>query len=82
MVKQLERIERLHNLIRLKATGPAKECAQRLKISERQLFRILEDMKNLGAPIDYDKARGSYYYINQVKWRFGFKAKKEVRENG
>jgi len=77
MIRQIERIERLHNLIRLKATGTVRECAQSLQISERQLFRMLEEMKDLGAPIDYDKNRGSYYYTDPVKWRFGFKPKKD-----
>lgn len=75
MLKQKERIERLHQLIRLNATGTPKECAQKLGISERQLYNIIELMKELGAPIIYSMQAGAYQYIYEVDWSFGFTKK-------
>jgi hypothetical protein len=75
MLKQIQRIERLHQLIRLKATGPHKECALKLAISERQVYNIIEIMKELGAPIYYNNAIGSYCYDHEVKCAFGFHMK-------
>ena len=72
MVKQLQRIDRLHNLIRLKATSSPKECAKKLNVSERQLYRLIDIMKALGAPIYYDLYTNSYCYEHEVKWSFGF----------
>lgn len=75
MVKQIQRIERLHQLIKLKATGPPKKCAERLEISERQLYNTLELMKELGAPVYFDSALCSYSYEHEVVCSFGFLAK-------
>ncbi len=75
MLKQIQRIERLHQLIRLKATGNAKECANKLGISERQLYNTLELMKYLGAPIYFDISQQSYCYEYDVQWHYGFSKK-------
>ena len=75
MLKQIQRVERLHHLIKLKATGSPKECAEKLKISERQLYNTLDLMKALGAPIYYDIALGSYSYEREVVCSFGFLVK-------
>ncbi|WP_339694692.1 hypothetical protein [uncultured Roseivirga sp.] len=73
MIKQLQRIERLHGLIRLKATGNPKECARKLKISERQLYRLIDLMKELNAPVYYNIFVNSYCYEHEVEWTYGFK---------
>ena len=72
MLKQTQRIERLHHLIRRNATGTPKDCAKRLDISERQLYNTIELMKELGAPIIYNFQLGSYTYKHDVEWFLGF----------
>lgn len=80
MLKQIQRIERLHQLLKLKATGSPKDCAGKLEISERQLYNTLELMKALGAPIYYDIANGSYCYEYEVECMFCFPVKPNVNE--
>ncbi len=75
MLKQIQRIERLHQLIKLRATGSPKDCALRLNISERQFYNILELMKDLDAPIEYDSTFCSYFYTYEVEFVFGFSVK-------
>ncbi|MFT7156055.1 MAG: putative DNA-binding transcriptional regulator YafY [Parvicella sp.] len=75
MLKQIQRIERLHQLLRLKATGSPKECALKLDISERQLYNTLEQMKVLGAPIYFDSGARSYAYEYETACSFGFTTK-------
>jgi predicted DNA-binding transcriptional regulator YafY len=58
---QLERIDRL---IRLKATGTPGKLAQKLNVSERTLYNRLEDLKDLGAQIEYCKDNQSFRYKN------------------
>jgi len=58
----LEQLNRLHTLIKRKATGSAEDCAGRLSISRTSFFRLLNDLKNLGAPIVFNKFRNSYGY--------------------
>lgn len=72
MLKQAERIQRIHELIKRRATGTPKELASRLGISERQLYNLLDLMKELGAPIMYSINLCSYYYEQEVAWSIGF----------
>lgn len=65
-------IERIDQLIRLKATGTPSSLAERLNISEASLFRIINEMKELDAPISYCIASQSYFYETPVSFRFGF----------
>lgn len=55
-------IHRVHELIRRKVTGTPKDLAARLEINERQWYRLLNDMKDMGLPVIYCKDRKSYYY--------------------
>ena len=64
LFKYLERINRMNDLITMKATGNPDEFSQRLNISRRQLYNDLEMLREIGAEIKYDKYRGSYYYGN------------------
>lgn len=80
MIKQIQRIERLHQLIKRKATGAPKVCAEMLEISERQLYNTLGLMKELGAPIYFDIVKGSYCYEHKVECSFGFFEMNTVKE--
>lgn len=66
------RLERIDYLIRSKSTGTPDELARRLEISERTLYAFIHEMRAMGAPIGYSKARRSYYYLKEGKFGFGF----------
>jgi DNA-binding IclR family transcriptional regulator len=68
--EQLNLLERVHQLVRLKATGAPKDLAHRLGLSESTLYRLLDEMKSMGFPITYDKARQSYCYEKEVRFSF------------
>jgi len=73
LYKYLNRIERLDALIRRKSTGPPKELACKLNISERWLYKLLEELKEeLNCPIAYDQRRQSYVYEEEGRMFFGF----------
>lgn len=61
-LKYINRIERLHLLVKRKATGTPKELARRLEVSEASVYEYIKTMKELGAPITYDLYRKSYVY--------------------
>ena len=77
MLKQAERIQRIHELIKRRATGSPLELASRLGISKRQLHNLLDLMKQMGAPIVYSTALCSYHYKYEVAWNMGFSSLKE-----
>ncbi|WP_103071661.1 hypothetical protein [Aquimarina sediminis] len=72
IIRQIEIIERMDQLIRLQATGSPAKFASRLGISKTKLYRIIDTMKKLNAPIKYDIAIQSFVYAEDVGFKFGF----------
>jgi hypothetical protein len=70
LLEKLKLFNRLHGLISRKATGTPEALAARLDISERKLYRMLEEMKNFGFPIQYCSERQSYCYGKTVRFSF------------
>ncbi len=76
-IENIERIQRIDQLIRLQATGTPKELASRLGISKGRLYRIINTMKALNAPIQYSISLQSYIYEEEVDFRIGFYIEKK-----
>ena len=72
ITKQINLIERIDQLVRLQATGSPVELAIRLNISRAKLYRIIEIMKELNAPIAFDFAVQSFVYEEEVGFQCGF----------
>lgn len=72
LLQQIELIERIDQLIRIKATGTPKFLAERLDISEASLYRLIETIKEMGAPIEFSIRYQSYIYLNEVNFMCGF----------
>lgn len=79
LLETLERIERIDQLIRLKATGSPKELASRLEISERSVYNLIDTMKAMGAVIYYCTKRRSYCYDGELQFFYGFDKKERKR---
>tara|TARA_R110001583_G_scaffold92206_1_gene234568 strand:+ start:2983 stop:3297 length:315 start_codon:yes stop_codon:yes gene_type:complete len=61
-IKQLERLRKAHRLIQQECTGTPFEFAVKLNISEREIFRVIEYLKELDADIFFSRSLNSYYY--------------------
>lgn len=72
LIEKLQLIERIDGLIRRKATGPPKELASRLNVSERTIYNIIDQMKIMGAPIKYCSSSSNYRYDSPVSFSFRF----------
>ena len=72
ITKIKERVDKLDYLVRHKMTGTPKELAQKLNISKRQLFNILNELKALNMHIVYNTEEENYYYANKGKIEFSF----------
>lgn len=66
------RLERLDNLIRIKATGPPKILSRKMGVSERTIYKYIEILESLGAPVAYSKIKESYVYENDGYFNFRF----------
>lgn len=70
----ISRIKRLDDLIRRKSTGTPKELAEKLNISERWLYVLLEELREeFDCPIVYDRTKRSYKYSKNGRMMLGFK---------
>lgn len=79
IIKHITLIQRIDRLIRLQATGSPIDLANRLEISKTKLYRILDIMKQLKAPIVYDFNLQSFVYDKEVGFAIGFFDKEQVR---
>lgn len=72
IIEKNQLIERVHLLIKRKGTGTPEELASRLNVSRATVFRIIETMKEMGAPITYDFKQANYSYEFEVDFYTGF----------
>ena len=63
-INTMENLVRLHKLIRLQRTGKQQDLAQEMRMSLRGIQNYLNSLRELGAKINFDKARNTYYYEN------------------
>lgn len=70
-IHKLYQIERIHHLIKMKATGTPGQLAEKMGICKRQLYRYLSLMKELDAPIQYNSRRQTYEYTDAVEFKSG-----------
>lgn len=77
--KMVDKLNRIDQLIRLKATGQPHELAGRLEISPSTLYEYIDIMRNvLSAPIRYCHIQRSYVYEKDGKVYIGFKNKQNL----
>jgi len=69
----LVKLDRLDNLIRLKATGCPDDLAKRMEMSRASLFELIAYLRDkLDAPIKYNEFNISYEYRYPTKFHLGF----------
>ena len=78
-IEKLKMIERIDQLIRMKATGNAKDLAGRLGVSRRTVFDVLEIMKNLNAPILFNNVIQSYVYQYEGSFNVSFSSPEKIK---
>jgi len=63
-IKNLERLQKLHLLIEHEQTGPPRELAKKMHVSERLVYSLIEQLKDFSAEINYNRGRKTYYYVS------------------
>ena len=72
ILKYIERLKRMDDLIFHSATGTAEEFANTLGISVSVLKENLNEMRTLGAEIEFCRTRKSYFYKSKKGLVFKF----------
>jgi predicted DNA-binding transcriptional regulator YafY len=70
LIQQFEVLQRLHRMLRTHRTGDPDLLAQRLNLSKRSLFRMIDELRDVGLPIAYCRDRKTYYYAQEVNIKF------------
>ena len=78
-IEKLNLIERIDQLIRMKATGTADELGEKLRISRRNVYMIIDLMKSMDAPILYDITKKTFYYEYDCELSIGFIEKQKIK---
>lgn len=73
--KQIERIQYIDNLIQKRKTGNAKELSNKVGVSRRHIYRIIENLKDLGVPIEFSKIDNSFIYEKPCRIDIKFQVK-------
>ena len=71
LLKYIERLKRMDDLIRRKATGTPDEFAARLGFGKSVLMDELRELKELGAEITYCRESRTYYYEQNFILKIG-----------
>jgi predicted DNA-binding transcriptional regulator YafY len=70
----VSRFQTIDKLIQKKNTGNATRLAEKMKISERTVKEFIAVMKELGAPIYYNRKLNSYCYNQKGSFVLRFEA--------
>ena len=70
--KYIDRLRRMDDLIRRKATGTPEEFALRMGVQKSTLLLYVKELRKIGAEITYNRDRQSYQYEGKKKFRIGF----------
>ena len=62
LVKNMHRLRAMNALIYEQITGTPIEFAKKIGVSRRQLYRLLELLISLEAPVSYSRKMQSFYY--------------------
>lgn len=63
----IEKLQKINQIIENAASGNSMELAEKIGISRSHLFNFFDELKALGADVEFNKKTGSYHYKNKVK---------------
>ena len=72
LLRNVERVQQIHRMIKFKRTGTPEEFAGKLGLSVSTMYGIIKELKTLGAPIGYCRFRRSFLYTQPVEFTIGF----------
>ena len=72
-IDNVEFMDRVIGLIKRRSTGDSVSFAKKLDMSERNLHRLISDMRSAGFPINYCTQNRTYCFSDDVKYEFTLK---------
>lgn len=78
LIKNFNRVEKLHQLIVAEKTGTPKQLAERLGISRATLYVLIDELNALNLTVAYSRKYETFFYEKDVK--FAIQLKVEAME--
>ena len=75
VINQLQRIQKINRMIKSARTGTPREFAGELCISESHFYRCIDELQDMGVPIQYSRARRTYFYENNTELSLSYSLK-------
>lgn len=66
-LKEMMKLAELDRLLHRGCTGDSNQLARQVGVSRSTLFNLFDELKNIGAEIDYDSKHKTYYYKKEIK---------------
>lgn len=66
-LKNLERLQQIHELIEAENTGTPGELANKMNVSERLVYNLIDQLKDFEADIAYSRKSKTYYYCEDFE---------------
>ena len=61
-IKSIERFCSIYKLIQQEQTGSPEQLAARFHISRRTLYRVIEELEDMGAPVKFSRSRNTFFF--------------------
>lgn len=65
LLKHINRLKYVDFMVKRKATGDLNKFAAKNGLCKRAMASVLQEMKELGFPIKFDRTKNTYYYHEQ-----------------
>ncbi len=65
--KDIKRLQLLEQLIKDEKTGDRVSLSEKLNITTRHVYRLLNQIRDYGVDVDYDKTIGSFVYTSSKR---------------
>jgi len=78
-LEKLETIDRLDQLIRMKATGSPQALSKKLGVTRKTIYNLINLMKAMNAPVEYCISSQSFYYAFDCELMIGFVNKTKIK---
>lgn len=72
LVDRLKRIEYIDYLIHSKTASSIEDLSVKLNTSKRQVHNIIKEMREMGAPLKYDRGTNRFYYDEDKRFIFKY----------
>ena len=69
IIEKIQKLERLHLAIKQEISGTPEDIAKRINISRACLYIYIEELKNLGAEIEYSRNSHCFFYKNNFSFK-------------